>query len=119
MDSLNGEGSKPLRLIQEPELGLHNARHAGARVAKGKILVFTDDDATFDPNWLRAYAKAFDSHPEMMAAGGPVRPAWEVAPPKWLRALMGDTTEFGMLSLMEPYKEFRLDPKGAARDSRR
>ena len=98
--------------VSEPQLGLHNARHTSARMAKGNILVFTDDDATFDPGWLHAYAKAFAEHPEMAAAGGPVRPTWEASPPEWLLEFMGDAKTFGILSLMEPYNEFRLDPKG-------
>ena len=103
---------KPIHYVFEPNLGLHNARHAGARVAKGDILVFTDDDATFDPSWLEAYSKTFIEHPEMVAAGGPVRPIWEAQPPKWLLDYMGDVRMFPILSIMEPYKEFRLDLKG-------
>jgi glycosyltransferase involved in cell wall biosynthesis len=105
-----------LHYVREEQLGLHNARHAGARAAKGEILVFTDDDATFDPRWITAYAKAFSEHPEMVAAGGPVRPVWEVPPPQWLLDYMEQEYKeikmLGLLSLMEPYEEFRLDPKG-------
>ena len=101
-----------LRFVQEEQLGLHNARHAGARAANGKILVFTDDDATFDPGWLQAYAEAFEAHPDMVAAGGPVRPSWETPPPKWLLDYMSGRKTFGIMSLMEPYREFRLDTKG-------
>lgn len=102
--------------VPEPNLGLHNARHTGARAAAGEILVFTDDDATFVPGWLVAYAKAFADHPEMAAAGGPVRPAWEASPPPWLlefvRDSMSSRKTFGALSLMEPHEEFRLDANG-------
>ena len=98
--------------VSEPQLGLHNARHTSARVAQGDIFVFTDDDATFDPGWLQAYGKAFVEHHEMAAAGGPVRPIWEASPPKWLLEFMGDAKTFAILSLMEPYNEFRLDPEG-------
>jgi glycosyltransferase involved in cell wall biosynthesis len=103
---------RTLRYVLEKQLGLHNARHAGANAATGEILVFTDDDATFDPGWLQAYATAFAEHPEMAAAAGPVRPVWEAPPPQWLIDFMGDSKSFGILSLMEPYKEFRLDRKG-------
>ncbi len=112
IERLDQDGGKPIRYVYEPQLGLHNARHAGARAAKGDVLVFTDDDATFDPEWLQAYAKAFAEYPEMAAAGGPVRPIWEASPPKWLLEFMGDAKTFGILSLMEPYEEFRLDAKG-------
>jgi glycosyltransferase involved in cell wall biosynthesis len=101
-----------LSYVREERLGLHNARHAGVWVAKGNILLFTDDDATFDPGWLRAYEEAFNSHPEMAAAGGPVRPSWETPPPQWLVEFMGDVKTFGILSLIEPYDDFRLNADG-------
>ena len=101
-----------LRYVREERLGLHNARHAGVRAAEGEILLFTDDDATFDRGWLRAYAEAFASHDEMAAAGGPVRASWEIRPPQWLVEFMGDAKTFGILSLMEPYDDFRLNEDG-------
>jgi GT2 family glycosyltransferase len=98
--SVAASSSITIRYIAERNLGLHNARHAGARAAQGQILVFTDDDATFEPHWLRAYAQAFADHPEMAAAGGPVDPVWETPPPSWLTDLMGTSGTFGPLSLM-------------------
>src|SRR6266550_1908992 len=108
----NGTARVPIRYVAEPRLGLHYARHAGARAATGEILIFTDDDATFDPGWLQAYATAFAKYPEMAAAGGPVRPIWEVPPPQWLIDFIDNSRSFGILSLMEPYEEFRLSQKG-------
>jgi len=101
------------RYVPEPRLGLHNARHAGVRAASGDVLVFTDDDATFDPRWLEAYARRFVSHPEMAAAGGPARPVWEVPPPAWLPPFMHCQPKmFPILSLLEPFEEFRLTHDG-------
>jgi glycosyltransferase involved in cell wall biosynthesis len=103
----------PASYVPEPNLGLHNARHAGVRAATGDILVFTDDDATFDPDWLCAYSRRFDDHPEMAAAGGPARPVWEVPPPAWVPAYMRtQPAMFPILSLLEPFDEFRLTPDG-------
>ena len=93
-------------------LGLHNARHAGARAAEGKILLFTDDDATFDCGWATAYAEAFARHTEMMASGGPVRPIWETEPPQWLLDYIAESKMFNILSIMEPHTEFRMNPNG-------
>jgi len=101
------------RYVHEPNLGLHNARHAGARAASGDVLVFTDDDAVFDADWLAAYARCFDAHPEMAAAGGRVLPKWEVPPPAWLRALVqADPSMFPALSLLDLSPEFRLSRDG-------
>lgn len=98
--------------IEESKLGLHFARHTGARIAKGNILVFTDDDASFHPQWLKSYMIAFDDYKDMVAAGGPVRPVWETAPPLWLKRILKDKEIFTILSLMEPDKKFRLSKKG-------
>ena len=57
----NARHSSPghkLKYVREERLGLHHARHAGVWAAEGDILIFTDDDATFDPGWVRAYAEA-------------------------------------------------------------
>jgi glycosyltransferase involved in cell wall biosynthesis len=116
---LNQTAKVTTQYVPEPKLGLHHARHAGARAARGDVLVFTDDDATYDSGWLQAYAEAFESHPEMVAAGGPIRPVWEAPPPQWLLDYMareeymgGNVKTFGFLSLMDMYDEFRLDPRG-------
>jgi glycosyltransferase involved in cell wall biosynthesis len=101
------------RYVAEPRLGLHNARHAGVRAARGDVLVFTDDDATFDAGWLQAYAHSFAAHTEMAAAGGPARPIWDAPPPEWVPAYM--RTQPGMfpiLSLLDPFDEFRLTSDG-------
>jgi glycosyltransferase involved in cell wall biosynthesis len=107
----NPSARVPVRYLAQPNLGVHFARHTGAHAAGGSLLVFTDDDVTFDTGWLQAYHDVFDRHPEMAAAGGPARPFWEAPPPTWLRQYMGDATEVGILSLMEPYREFRLGPE--------
>jgi len=102
----------PLKYFSEPKLGLHYARHAGAISAKGDVLVFSDDDATFEAGWLEAYAKSFADNPQMAAAGGPVRPVWEATPPRWLKELISQEKVFWMLSLMEPDTDFTLSSSG-------
>ena len=99
--------------VHEPSLGLHNARHAGACAASGNVLVFTDDDAEFDPGWLAAYAARFDAHQDMAAAGGRVLPKWDAPPPEWLcRAVSADPRMFPALSLLDLSNVFRLSEDG-------
>jgi glycosyltransferase involved in cell wall biosynthesis len=113
IEAFNLDARIPARYVAEPRLGLHNARHAGARAAHGDVLVFTDDDALFDPNWLAAYARSFDEHADMSAAGGPVLPDWEGPPPAWLTALMQtNPTMFPVLSLLNLSKDFQLTRDG-------
>ncbi len=100
------------KLVSENSIGLHFARHTGAEVAKGDLLLFTDDDATFHPDWVNSYVHAFVKYKDIVAAGGPVKPKWETNPPKWLKEYIGKSKIFSPLSLMEPYKNFRLDEKG-------
>jgi glucosyl-dolichyl phosphate glucuronosyltransferase len=102
----------PVHYVPELRLGLMHARHCGARAATGDILVFSDDDQTFGPGVIGAYAKAFAEHPEMAAAGGPIRLVWESPPPKWLLEYIGEERIFPILGLVDSYDEFRLDPKG-------
>lgn len=101
-----------LRIISEDSMGLHFARHKGVIASKSEILIFSDDDATFSSNLVKVYVDAFSKYPDMVAAGGPVRPKWEQDPPKWLKEFIGKLKIFTPLSLMDPYKKFRLDNKG-------
>jgi glucosyl-dolichyl phosphate glucuronosyltransferase len=100
-------GSKPagaaraIRYLSEATLGVHNARHAGARAAGGCLLLFTDDDAECSPGWVRAYVDAF-AEPSIAAAGGPVRPRFEREPPDWIAELVAQRDRFEPYSLMEP-----------------
>lgn len=41
-----------------------------------------------------------------------MRPFWETPPPQWLLDYIGEAKIFGILSLMEPYQEFRLGQNG-------
>ena len=110
--AFNRTARYPVRYVPEPRLGVMHARHTGAQAAAGDILVFTDDDLTAAPAVLQAYAHAFATHPEMVAAGGPMRLVWEAPPPPWLLAYMGPAKMFPPLALLDISEEFRLDPHG-------
>jgi GT2 family glycosyltransferase len=93
--------ARALKYVAEEKLGVHNARHAGARAATGSLLLFTDDDAECSPGWVRAYLEAF-AEPSVAAAGGPVRPRFDHEPPDWIAALVAQRDRFEPYSLMEP-----------------
>lgn len=44
----------------------------GFEQAKGEIVLGTDIDCFFSPNWINAYAEAFQDDPNLLAAYGPV-----------------------------------------------
>lgn len=72
------------RYTKELEQGLSAARNRGIKEAKGDIIVYIDDDALVDTDYLRAYTEWFDSHPKTMACGGPIEPIYETAEPSWM-----------------------------------
>jgi glycosyltransferase involved in cell wall biosynthesis len=81
--SLASEWRRLIHFIEEPNVGLHNARHAGAKAARGEILAYVDDDVIAHPGWLRAILGPFEE-PPVAIAGGKVLPEWEAQPPEWL-----------------------------------
>ncbi len=99
--------------IAEPKLGLHHARHAGARVAKGDILLFSEDEATFSTNWVENYQQHFLAYPQMVAAGGPISLKWEKKPPSYLKSFIINTKTFSPLGFMKLYDNFHLNKKGS------
>jgi GT2 family glycosyltransferase len=61
---------------------------------------------------VQAYLDAFAEHPEMMAAGGPVRPRWEADPPRWLLEHLSGREACGQLALMDRGEDFLLGSDG-------
>jgi GT2 family glycosyltransferase len=63
------------------------ARNVAVRRARGRILVFSDDDTEVEPDWLRAYVEAFDACDNAPAVvGGRLDPLWLEPRPAWLPA---------------------------------
>lgn len=112
VQSFNRTARTPAAYRAEPRLGVHFARNGSAARARGSLLLFTDDDMTFEPAWVEGYARVFRDHPEMAAAAGPVRPKWESPPPGWLVDYIGGARTFTPLSFMEPRDDFALGRDG-------
>jgi len=72
-----------LRYESEPRQGLSHARNHGIGVARGEILLFTDDDVCPEPDWVRRILEGMAQH-GCDACGGYIAPDWEVPPPAWL-----------------------------------
>ena len=75
----------PVRIVQEENLGLSNARNRALKVARGKYLVFIDDDETPAPQWLVSYERDMLLYtPD--ALGGPIEVIFEYGDrPPWLQ----------------------------------
>ena len=70
----------------EPRIGLSVAKNTGVGLARGRLLLFTDDDVIVDPDWVRSYLDFFARHREdSIVAGGPIVPvAADLGPwPRW------------------------------------
>ena len=72
------------RYVVEPEQGLSAARNKGIKESKGDIIIYVDDDALVDSNYISSYADHFANNPNTMAAGGPIEPLYETEEPKWM-----------------------------------
>ena len=68
----------------ETNQGLSHARNRGIKEGAGDILVYVDDDALVNKEYLETYADFFDKMPEIEAAGGPIIPKYETNEPDWM-----------------------------------
>ncbi|MCK4827651.1 glycosyltransferase, partial [bacterium] len=85
VSNVNQTSGNQIHYVFEPNPGLVNARHRGAREAEGDILVFCDDDIIASPEWLTAISEAFND-PDVALVGGKVLPKYEVPLPHWINA---------------------------------
>lgn len=58
-----------LTLLKQSNAGPATARNTGAALARGKYLVFTDDDCKHTPNWLKNVSVRFATSPNVIIGG--------------------------------------------------
>ncbi len=71
-----------LRYEFEPKQGLSHARNRGVRCARGKTILFTDDDVLPEPDWVEQALAGLERF-QADACGGYIAPIWEEPPPAW------------------------------------
>ncbi|MGF7078029.1 glycosyltransferase [Mucilaginibacter sp. UYCu711] len=76
--------------------GLLTGRHKGAKVAKGEILAFIDDDVELSTYWLTGINESFNNT-EVSFLTGPCLPKYESPPPEWLNYFWDDTPYGGKM----------------------
>ncbi len=74
----------PLTVLRIEEQGKNIALNYGLNHAEGDLIVFTDDDAVPDSNWLVEMRKAANSLPEYTFFAGSISAIWPYIPPKWI-----------------------------------
>lgn len=68
--------------VRETQQGQSYARNKGIRTARGNLIVFTDDDVTFDKSWLSQIRYTF-ANSDALGLGGKIIPLWMTPKPQW------------------------------------
>ena len=68
----------------EKRQGLVYTRHTGAFHAKGNILIFGDDDAIFEPNFISEVVSVYNEWPQVGAVGTKILIQWDEKPDSWV-----------------------------------
>ncbi len=73
----------PLTYAFEREQGRSAALNHAFGIARGEIIVTTDDDVRVEPDWLEQIERGFERL-DCDFVGGRVQPLWGAPPPRWL-----------------------------------
>lgn len=73
---------RPVQIVVEETVGLSSARNTGIRSARGRFLVFLDDDAFPAQGWLPSLVEQLRID-NVYAVGGPVEPRFASDLPGW------------------------------------
>lgn len=84
----------PLVSLFESEPGKNRALNQGLQVAKGQLLVFTDDDGTHSNRWLVDLYQAAQRWPDFDIFCGPIEPTYPPETPAWLKEELFTSTAF-------------------------
>jgi glycosyltransferase involved in cell wall biosynthesis len=73
----------PLRVVNEPQIGLSHARIKGFAEARYEIVSFIDDDNWVAGDWISRVSEIMSSDPTLGALNGLNYPVFEIEPPAW------------------------------------
>lgn len=73
----------PLRTVFERGPGKNRALNQALAMARGGLLLFTDDDVAAQPGWIAAHAAAAARWPDHQIFGGLITPRFPPDPPAW------------------------------------
>jgi glycosyltransferase involved in cell wall biosynthesis len=73
----------PLRVVNEPQIGLSSARARGFAEARYEIVSFVDDDNWVANNWINKVSEIMSADSRLGAFNGLSYPVCEIEPPAW------------------------------------
>ena len=82
LERIRAEMDNVVVLENRGRQGLAGARNTGVDDSKGDVIVFLDDDAAAEPEWLEALVSPYDD-PSVLGVGGWIQPAWGGPRPGW------------------------------------
>lgn len=91
-----------VQVLSEPRQGKSHALNTALDVAQGALIVFTDDDTLAEPDWVMAYVRAAEAHPDIGVFAGQIRPDFSKPAPTWLSQLADAGRSFGCTALGRP-----------------
>ena len=83
VDTLRAAFPYDVRYVFVPTPGKYGALNAAIQMSQADIIIATDDDARFEPDWFEQAVAGLERH-DCDFVGGPVRPLWGARPPDWL-----------------------------------
>jgi len=101
--------------LYEETAGKSRSLNRGLDVAAGDLVVFTDDDITASPVWLRSLYEAFEKYSSAAVFCGPIVPSFPPGTPEWMRNHARADDMFGRFEpgLAEGPLPVRMLPFGA------
>jgi len=84
LDFIAAHPEYKMSYYNEPEQGSSPARNKGAKHAMGRLLIFMDDDAVAEKDFLTNTWKFYSDHPDIEGFGGRIIPRYIPAEPKWM-----------------------------------
>jgi glycosyltransferase involved in cell wall biosynthesis len=73
-----------VRIVPEPQPGQMFARVRGLKEARGRIVLFVDDDNWLEREYVALVAETMSTRPEIGALGGMSTAVYEENPPQWM-----------------------------------
>lgn len=68
IDWLRNNGNPIIKIIEQVNQGRSSARNAGAKLAKGDLLIFVDDDMEFDEDFVKNHIEAQRIYPNCLCS---------------------------------------------------